>query len=113
VLGGTEVVAPLDDPVHDVRPERVIAQLLDLRLAVQPVADRQQALITRHMQERLGRPRQGVGRHLDDHLAVGTWRIGTELLERGVDEAPRYRAQIDRFGQPETQVLEVELIAVA
>ncbi|MNZ77309.1 hypothetical protein D3C78_958430 [compost metagenome] len=113
VFGGTEVVATLDDQIHDVRPERVLAQLLDPRLAVQPVADRQQTLVARQMQECLGQTWQGVGCHLDGHLAVGARRVGTELLERGVDEAPRHRAQIDCFGQPEAQILEVKLVTVA
>ncbi|MNN76946.1 hypothetical protein D3C81_1933640 [compost metagenome] len=46
-------------------------------------------------------------------IAVVTRRIRAQSLERGINEAARYRTEIDRLRQTKAQILKIELIAIS
>ena len=46
-------------------------------------------------------------------IAVVTRRIRAQALERGINEAARYRTEIDRLRQTKAQILKIELIAIS
>ncbi|MNJ50436.1 hypothetical protein D3C77_457080 [compost metagenome] len=103
----------LDYKVSNVRPQALLTKLDDPRFVFTPITDRQQALVTTHIDQRLRGYRQRVRFHYGKVIAVVSWSVRTQSFEGGIDKSATHRTEMNCLRQTEAQVNQIQLKAIS